>query len=291
MRREGDQRDATFIGSGSGIHFVKSVHSSMGRTSRGARHPARQDDEDLVPGEEDALPNDSSQKDTDRLWDPSEISNDLGMSAIGFEDLVSYCATFFDYWHPALPFLHAPTVLEWYETIAKRPITDAEGVLSCNQMTIVRSIMSISLADRRQEIYNEARSPVPASLVFHSLQHALASAEPLLIAAPSMEALQAALSVQLFVVSMLRHNAASRLGGLMVRAVFQLGLHRCPVRFATFSRAECEMRQRLFWSIYYLDRYICQSLGTPITLRDDDIDVCPLNLERHSTQAVRLPSE
>jgi hypothetical protein len=87
--------------------------------------------------------------------------------------------------------------------------------------------------------------------------------------------------VQLFLVSMLRHNAASRLGGLIVRMTFQIGLHRCPVRYASFTTEDIQLRKRLFWTVYCLDRHLCQSLGLPLGIRDDDIDVCYLDLERH----------
>jgi hypothetical protein len=60
-----------------------------------------------------------------------------------------------------------------------------------------------------------------------------------------------------------------------------LGLHRCPARFEQFSAAEVEIRRRLFWSIYSLERYLSQSLGLPLDLRDDDLDVCYFDNETH----------
>lgn len=81
---------------------------------------------------------------------------------------------------------------------------------------------------------------------------------------------------------MLRLNAASRLGGLVIRMALQLGLHRCPARFPSFSAGEKEHRQRIFWSLYGIDRFICQSMGLPLSLHDDDVDVCYLSMERHS---------
>lgn len=283
MRRDGARKDTTFIGSGSGIHFVKSVKASLGKTAR-----ARADDNELVPGEEDALPIASDQREADRWWTYSEVSTH-GEGGSSFEQLVEWSQSYFTYWHCALPFLHAPSFLTWCETLAQRPLATAESTLNPDQMTIVRAVMSISLADRRQKKDDVQSSMIPTTLVFQSYQQALSSTQRLITASPSIESLQAALAVQLFLVSMLRHNAASRLGGLIIRTVFQMGLHRCPVRFPTFSKTECEMRQRIFWSTYCLDRYICQSLGTPISLRDDDIDVCLPNDEHHSMDDATRP--
>jgi hypothetical protein len=123
--------------------------------------------------------------------------------------------------------------------------------------------------------------PIPQVLVFKSFTSAIDSVERTLSTPTTIKGLQAVVSVQLFLVSMLRHNAASRLGGLIVRMTFQIGLHRCPVRYASFTTEDIQLRKRLFWTVYCLDRHLCQSLGLPLGIRDDDIDVCYLDLERH----------
>ncbi|KKY20864.1 putative c6 transcription factor [Phaeomoniella chlamydospora] len=148
--------------------------------------------------------------------------------------------------------------------------------------------MSISLADHRQSGAPMAR-PVPAYLAFHSFDDAMNSISKVFSNPTSIESIQAAVSVQLFLVSMLRHNAASRLGGAIVRMAFQLGLHRCPVRFSGFSAQDASLRKRLFWTIYCLDRYICQSIGLPLAIRDDDVDVCYAGQERHIQGGPNLP--
>jgi hypothetical protein len=90
---------------------------------------------------------------------------------------------------------------------------------------------------------------------------------------------------------MLRYNAASRLEGLAVRMAFHLGLHRCPMQFSAFPKKEAELRKRMFWSIYCIDRYISIRLGIPLAIRDIDIDVCfPAN-ERHGDWSQGQPGE
>ena len=140
--------------------------------------------------------------------------------------------------------------------------------------------MSISLADRRQSQRLDA-AQYPSHLVFQSYDDAVDCLQHVLTRPTTLQSLQAAISVQLFLVSMLRLNAASRLGGLVIRMALQLGLHRCPARFPSFSVGEKEHRQRIFWSLYAIDRFICQSMGLPLSLHDDDVDVCYPTAERH----------
>jgi len=148
------------------------------------------------------------------------------------------------------------------------------------RVVILRSIMSISLADQRQANYlNSMR--YPSDLVFISFEDAIDQLQHVLTGPTSILGLQAAMSVQLFLVSMLRLNAASRIGGLINRMALQLGLHRCSTRYSTFSAAEKQLRQRIFWVLYALDRFICQSMGLPLGISDDDVDVCFPTAELH----------
>lgn len=65
---------------------------------------------------------------------------------------------------------------------------------------------------------------------------------------------------------------------------FEAGLHRCPDRYpSTFtSSTDREMRKRVFWSLYTLDRLLTAEFGVPIMLHDTDVDTCvPGGSERH----------
>jgi hypothetical protein len=139
--------------------------------------------------------------------------------------------------------------------------------------------MFISLADRRQT--NSSRKALPPALVFHSFNDAINSVQLVLMEESSILSLQALVSAQLFLITMHRYNAASRLEGLAMRMAFQLGLHRCPHRTSAPNN-ESELRKRMFWSIYCIDRYICIRLGTPLGVRSDETDVCFPHDERHN---------
>ncbi|WPG99819.1 Hypothetical protein R9X50_00263800 [Acrodontium crateriforme] len=290
MRRRSDQHESvSFVGSASGIHFVQSVYNAAANESPGA---IKSPDQDTVPGEDDQLPPSLVNRGANKLWKASEIleSDEFSFERTGsglFESLLEWSQSFWDNWHPAYPFLHAPTVLEWFQKVSEVGIPNIESCLDGHKIAILRSIMSISLADRRSCDEETKLEKVPHQLVFNSFSKAIESVQSTLVNPPDMEALQSLVTVELFLISILRHNAASRLGGLIVRMAFQMGLHRCPARYPTFTAQERELRQRLFWTIYCIDRHICHSLGSPLTIRDDDIDVCYFEKEVHIADATQ----
>ena len=286
MRRSRANNAASFVGSASGIQFVRAVYNAMARASHGNPTSYAQVT-DGVPAEDDHL----SGPDVRCLWQEHELSSgfnivpgDMGPSLLN--DLFTWSQSYFDQWHPAYPFLEAADVRGWFGQLACGMAISEDDRLARHRMVVVRSIMSIALADRRQADSLGVGRQVPAELVFDSFGTALGSVQSALVEPPSLEALQAVLSVQLFLVTMLRHNAASRLGGLVTRMIFQMGLHRCPARYATFSVTEISLRQRIFYAAYCIDRHICQSLGLPLTLRDDDIDVCRCGSEKHPSETI-----
>jgi hypothetical protein len=273
MRQSDGAHAPSFVGSSSGIHFVRSVYNALAK-SRVQLAP-QTPDQSVVPGEEDQIPYSSK-----NLWSSDSIDTG-GLSNFDFDDLQTWSESYFENWHTAYPFVHAPTILEYLEQHV-RPATLADLCKYRSPLfTVVRSIMSMSVADRRQSGHTSGR-PVPAQLVFASFKEAMESVQDMLFLPSSTDALQAVVSVQLFLVSMLRLNGASRLGGMIVRMAFQLGLHRCPTRYAGFGTEQAEHRRRLFWSITCIDRYLCQSLGLPLTIRDDDVDVCYFDEEKHA---------
>ncbi|KAG9187412.1 hypothetical protein G6011_05283 [Alternaria panax] len=264
-----------FVGSASGIFFIRSVYGAIRASAVAA--VAETPRSDIVPGEDDHLPL-VQPNSFERLWRDAEIVSDQ-TSRVSFRDLVAFSGSYFANWHPFYPFVHASTVLEYFDCYAKNGFPhrdDSEDL----EMVITRSIMSISLADHRQSPGIEGVR-YPACIVFSSYDAAVDSLRAILSRPTTILTLQAALSVQLFLVSMLRLNAASRIGGLIMRMAVQLGLHRCPARFPAFTSSARELRQRVFWSLYAIDRFISQSMGLPLGLQDDDLDVCFPLAEHH----------
>lgn len=284
MRGTGEQDYARFVGSSSGIHFIRNVHVRLARRSAcrpkdgvpGNGNTGIGQLGELVPGEDDQLKRGGTQRDSKdgHLWRQAEIS--LGDEETpSFDNLVEWTRSYFEEWHPILPFLNGPDVLRIFEEAS------SNGIASLHHLdrSILRSVLSISLADSRQAV--ALRQAIPAPFLFQTVDEAVSSSQFALCQPASIRATQAVLSIQLFLVSMLCLNAASRLGGLIARMAFHLGLHRCPTRYPFFSPQEAQRRRRVFWCIYCLERFLSQSLGLPLDIRDDDIDVCYPGEELH----------
>ncbi|KAF4342411.1 transcription activator acu-15 [Fusarium beomiforme] len=277
MRDTGEHDAARFVGSGSGIHYIRAVHLRLAKKSASrTTEPGSSTINTLIPGEDDQLRQDASIRRNREhfLWKDGEVCDDSEEPS--FEDFVEWSKSYFEAWHPVLPFLHGPEVLGLFEEVSKSGISS----LSSIDKVIIKSILSISLADSRQA--RAFQKPIPKVFLFNSVDDALASSQFALSQPASIRSTQAALAIQLFLASMLCLNAASRLGGLIVRTAFHMGLHRCPARYPFFTDKEGSVRRRVFWCIYILERLLCQSLGLPLDIQDDDLDVCYPGEERHT---------
>ncbi|KAL3464354.1 fungal-specific transcription factor domain-containing protein [Aspergillus heterothallicus] len=279
MRMPSDNGSASFLGSSSGIHFIRVVYNAFARRSALLNRPQQPSKDTQVPGEDDQLHHQHHQSRPD-LWLPHELDLRTSSASFSFDNLVQWTRGYFQNWHPIFPFCSGPALLIILELISR----DGFSNLSAADGVLVRSIVSITLMDRRQANSPASLMPVPSALVFRSVHQAMESLHALFCEPPTIPILQAAFSVQLFLTSLLRLNAASRVGGAIIRTAFHLGLHRCPVRFSGFSPQETSSRRRLFWSIYCLERYLSQALGIPLGIRDDDIDVCYPNSEMHGPE-------
>lgn len=238
---------------------------------------------DAAPGEADTGTG-NSQSASRWLWQPHEVlasHNSTTTAHCNFQDLLDWSQNYFDHWHPAFPFIHAPSILDFFRQIAQN---DLAAMNSASEMhcTMLRAIISVSLMDARQK--STRLKAVPPMLVFHSYRDAIDSVRSVLVEETSILSLQTLVSVQVFLISMLRYNAASRLEGLAVRMAFQLHLHHCPVRLGGDAASEAELRKRLFWSIFCIDRYICIRLGIPLGINSSDVDVCYPHSEKHGPE-------
>ncbi|KAE8149477.1 C6 transcription factor [Aspergillus avenaceus] len=65
--------------------------------------------------------------------------------------------------------------------------------------------------------------------------------------------------------------------GLAMRTAIDLGLHR-KANEINLDPFTAQMRRRLFWTVYYLERVVSMSLGRPFSIADRNIDL-PLPLE------------
>lgn len=273
-----------FVGSASGIHFVRAVYNMLGQDSAPSSANETTSPHDVVPGEDDELaendhqqgptPSDPGQNEASEFWYRGELGN-ASLGKPHFDDLLIWTKNYFKNWHAIFPFIHAPSLLDVLANVGAQGL----ATVSNADQVIIRAVVSLSLQDSRQTLGNRFRPS--KEYVFRDVKHAIADVSFTFCEPATIHNVQALVAVQLLFISMLKFNLASRLGGMIARMAFNLGLHRCPSRFSHFKPLEIEIRRRLFFCIYCLDRILSQSLGLPLAIQDSDIDVCYPGEEKH----------
>ncbi|KIW34590.1 uncharacterized protein PV07_01365 [Cladophialophora immunda] len=295
-----------FIGSASGVFFVNTVFRAFARSAYNSKtlasnDPSAQND----PGSVDSRlvdPETPMQLDHESAGMRVLIENETGPNSYGVkghglgiapeqESARELLVLYLKNWHPLFPFLHGPTL---FETIRGLYETDGQRKLSlrnrlCHAI-ICQCIFNIAALDQPDgTLAPESRLDSPAKLL--SLLGYVASNHDNL-------SLQALVAAQLYLVATMSLRAASTIGGTLTRVMYHAGFHRCAFRYPQLSPHECELRKRIFWTAYVLDRYLSQALGHPLGIQDSDLDVCIPGMDelhkpvKASQQSIsRLPAE
>jgi hypothetical protein len=92
---------------------------------------------------------------------------------------------------------------------------------------------------------------------------------------PRLESVQARLGQCLYLLSSSRANECWYTFGTALQLVTALGLHRkWPAKMSKHGNSylEQQLRKRIFWSAYTLDKYLSVMFGRPRLLHDEDTD-------------------
>jgi hypothetical protein len=278
--------ESRFIGSASGVAFVNTVRQAFSRSEAGCSEdpPSAH----LPTSEETIAARDGLFEEGTTTADerPSGESVAAGPHAflpskdVAKELMVLYFKT----WHPLFPFLHGPTYLQRLEAM----YSDAEERRTSSSdmcwAVIFRCTFNIAAFSRRK-FQLPARTRLDSAAKTQSILNGLLGKNDI----PSLQAL---LSLQLYLVITMSLHMASTVSGCIVRSILHSGLHRCPFRYKTFSSHDRQLRKRIFWTAYCIDRYLSLALGLPLGIQDSDVDVCLPALEVHQAgKHDRKPSE
>ncbi|KAF9739172.1 hypothetical protein PMIN06_002285 [Paraphaeosphaeria minitans] len=171
---------------------------------------------------------------------------------------------YFDTVHPQYPILHEPSFMQGmnylYDSHAQTLENDAPVEFQVNMvLAIATSILS-----------SRVRSHVPSeSYCLSALQHL-----ERINVQNSFSGLQCILLLLIFTM----HSPYMRLNVWYlnyhcIAAVLELGLQRDVTTSSGISLLDQEMRTRVFWTIFTLDRTIATMMGRPIGLRDEACDL------------------
>ncbi|KAL3257378.1 hypothetical protein ABHI18_006898 [Aspergillus niger] len=195
-------------------------------------------------------------------------STTLPSDAVGIRLLNAY----FKDMHTRLPFLDRSELMQLHATVQK-PQSDVTSEAARFKLFMVYAIGAAIL--QMTETYD---STPPSAFVATALQ-----LEPSLGESQSYTNLEA---LMLLVLYHMRTSSATRvwyLIGLAMRICIDLGLHR-ESQYRRMRPYEGQVRRRLFWSVYLVERYVAWSLGRPFSVPEDEIDVhAPADLDDSCT--------
>ncbi|KAL1652220.1 hypothetical protein SLS58_000347 [Diplodia intermedia] len=304
--RTRDNDESNFLGSSTGVYFVNTVRhafkASKDPGAHGSDSPALHDPEQEGPNPlEDFLLDEDV--DDDRSASPSRLapfhtsttciprgpSYDAAPPGIGRapDPQISkkLLVLYFKLWHPLFPFIHGPSFVREIECLydpskpAPPPPANEPDRHRCCQAIIAQCIFNVAQAGMVKD-YLPRHSRIESS---QSLIFSLSS----LATKQDLHSLQALFAAQLYFVCAGSFRSASAVGGMLNKSLFHAGLHRCPNRYSQVSEHDRDLRKRIFWSAYILDRYLSQGLGIPLGFQDSDIDVCMPGRENHKPPSLR----
>ncbi|KAF2971747.1 hypothetical protein GQX73_g1857 [Xylaria multiplex] len=294
LRVSGDTQ-SRFIGSSSGVYFVNTVRQAVARSCQRPQS-LPPDDPSGNPSPEDCIATDEDNEHgtgagTSRA--AGDVSRGPGcsqanagaspdLSRLPIERPPAHDTarilfmTYFQTWHRFFPFVQGPVVgkdLEiLYSHVTDFSSTTADPAFSHKlppaRLIILLCLFNLAALHSEVELPAESRIHHPIHLLPHLIGDATKG---------DIVSIQALFAVELLLVARMSLRPAATVAGLLSRLIFLAGLHRCPVRYAEIVTDQADIRKRLFWCIYVLDRFLSQALGHPLGILDSDIDVCSLD--------------
>ena len=304
--------ESQFVGSSSGVYFINTVRQAFSKDldQPGNSSPSGKGfppPEDTLVGSEDS-PRDKHRDLFSTTASPSIAGGDgPGPESLGcwkyvptvtaqlgnappLEMAKELMMAYFKVWHPLFPFLHGPTFLQAMELLYSGNSQDPAVVNQPSShdqsnvcwTTIFQCVFNLASL-LRPDLGLPPESQIDAPSGMYSLLGTLSSRHDLF-------SLQALLAAQLYLVAKMSLRTASTAGGCILRSMLHAGLHRCPFRYKELSSHDRQLRKRIFWCAYAIDRYLSQALGLPLGIQDSDIDVCPPGVhEVHLQGTPRVP--
>ncbi|KAL1629061.1 hypothetical protein SLS56_005615 [Neofusicoccum ribis] len=301
--RARENEESSFLGSSTGVYFVNTVRhafkASKDPNSHSADSPALIDPEQEGPNplEDFLLDENPSQEPPPSPPHVHSLSTSIPRGPCydaappgigrppGAQISKKLLVLYFKLWHPLFPFIHGPTFVQDIEAIydPSKPSTCPPGNEPdrhrCCRAIIAQCVFNVAQAGTTKDFLpRHSRIESSQSLIF-----SLSS----LATKQDLHSLQTLFAAQLYFVCAGSFRSASAVGGMLNKSLFHAGLHRCPNRYSQVSTHDRDMRKRIFWSAYILDRYLSQGLGIPLGFQDSDIDVCMPGTETHKPPSLR----
>ncbi|KAE8134125.1 fungal-specific transcription factor [Aspergillus pseudotamarii] len=303
--------ESQFVGSSSGVYFINTVRQAFSRNlatlgaSSGQEFPQPEDtlvgsdgshhDKRSAPSSVKASPMPGGEQPFCQWEYDPEMAAILG-HAPPLDTARELMMVYFKVWHPLFPFLHGPTFLQAMELLYSDHRKSHSILPSPDHRNTCWTVIFQCVFNLASHLRPDL--PLPSESRIESPSH-MQSLLSSLTFRNDLSSLQALLASQLYLVTKMSLRTASTVGGCMLRSMMHAGLHRCPFRYRELSSHDRQLRKRIFWCAYAIDRYLSQALGLPLGIQDSDIDVCAPGADeihfpgshRSSADAIQLPAE
>ncbi|OQE16463.1 hypothetical protein PENSTE_c024G10406 [Penicillium steckii] len=250
--------EGNYLGPASGVSFINRVWSRLHQ------------DESQIPNE---LQNESTKNTAVFMFGDKPYSQhqDIHFPLPSYENAMELVAIYFDFSMVTYRFLHRGSVEKWVKQVYENR-TSVANLPTGNMVArtaIVLMIFAVSTVHKAPEIQEDGQSLSERWFAASKYMSSLESGPP------RLETIQARLIQCLYLLSSSRANECWYSFGTALQVVTALGLHRKfpakPLKKGG-SHLEFELRKRIFWSVYVLDKYLSIMFGRPRLLHDEDID-------------------
>ncbi|KAL4895443.1 fungal-specific transcription factor domain-containing protein [Aspergillus ambiguus] len=255
--------EGNYLGPASGVSFLNRVWRRL-----------HQDELHAVP---DSLPNESCAKNAPVYMfgdKPYMDYHDTGFTLPPFEKAKELVTIYFDFSMVTYRFLHRGSVETWLKQVYELNISSSNLPTGCmvSRTAIILMILAVGTLYEEQKP-GHSTSSLRGSERWYAASKHMSSLES---GPPRLETVQARLGQCLYLLSSSRANECWYAFGTALQLVTALGLHRkCPAKVSkngNHSYLERELRKRIFWSAYTLDKYLSVMFGRPRLLHDEDTD-------------------
>ncbi|OJJ30359.1 hypothetical protein ASPWEDRAFT_45913 [Aspergillus wentii DTO 134E9] len=254
--------EGNYLGPASGVSFMNRVWSRL-----------HQDETSAIPdGPQDESP---SKNTSVFMFGDKPYSNyqETGFVLPPFEKALDLVGTYFDFSMVTYRFLHRGSVDAWLRQVYEHNVSFSNLPTGCMvaRTSIILMVFAVATLYKEQqpgdpiEGMSESERWYAASKYMSSMESG----------PPRLETIQARLGQCLYLLSSSRANECWYSYGTALQLVTALGLHRrCLAKLSKNGNSylEQELRKRIFWSAYTLDKYLSVMFGRPRLLHDEDID-------------------
>ncbi|KAJ5170736.1 Transcription factor [Penicillium coprophilum] len=175
--------------------------------------------------------------------------------------------TYFTRLHSRYPFLNRKQVWQIHADRWRLAKTKREDLTPSDRFAIFKLNLVYAIGATMLRLSEKYAYTNPERFYIAALQHV-----PTMCEARSIENIEAMVLLVVYHLRTASSHGMWYMIGLAMRTAIDLGLHR-KANESNLDPFTTQMRRRLFWTVYYLERVVSMSLGRPFSISDRHIDL------------------